>query len=101
MLRSATQHETTSTKSKQLKPHKQTFYTTLSEETGVRCQSYLTDKDLVVVLVCILAQSICHVGDPIFQMVHSIFTANAGGKTENQMFQTNMTDVRIDDFVKN
>lgn len=41
-------------------------------------QTYLTDKDLVVVLMCKLAQSICHVGDPVPQMVHSIFTANTG-----------------------
>ena len=59
------------------------FWTSkLAGETGVRSQSYLTDKDLVVELVCILAQSICHVGDPVSQMVHSIFTANAGDETE-------------------
>lgn len=44
---------------------------------GVRGPSYLTDENLVVVLVRVLAQSVCHVGDPVPQMVHSIFTANA------------------------
>lgn len=71
-----------------------------ADETGVRRQSYLTDKDLIVVLVCILAQSICHVGDPVSQMVHSIFTANAGDERENQTFQTNKTDVRVSDGVR-
>ncbi len=36
-------------------------------------------------------------GDPVFEMVHSVFTANAGDETDNQMFQTNMTDVRVSD----
>lgn len=41
------------------------------------CVFYLTDQDLVVVLVCKLAQSISHVGDPVFQVVHPILTTNA------------------------
>lgn len=46
-------------------------------------QSYLTDKDLVVVLVGILAQPVCHVGNPVPQMVHSIFTANSVKGTDS------------------
>lgn len=56
----------------------------LDDDTGVKSRSYLTDEDLVVELVCILAQAICHMGDSVFQMVHSIFTANAERQTENQ-----------------
>lgn len=51
-----TQRETTSTDAE----------TTESElAPGLSSQSYLTDKDLVVVLVCILAQPLCHVGHPV------------------------------------
>lgn len=59
-----------------------TFHTPSSPKLAVGRQSYLTDEDLVVVLVCVLAQSICHVGDPVSQMVHSVFTANAGDETK-------------------
>lgn len=53
-----------------------------------REQSYLTDKDLVVELVYVLAQSVRHVGDSVSQMIHSVFTADAGDETESQTFQT-------------
>lgn len=60
----------------------------LEENIGVRSRSHLTDEHLVVELVCILAQPICHVGDPVSQMVHSILAADAGGKTHNHMVQS-------------
>lgn len=47
------------------------------EVIPLKKQSYLTDEDLVVVLVCILAQPIGHMGNPVPQVVHSIFTADS------------------------
>lgn len=57
-----------------------------------RSQAYLTDLDLVVVLVCKLAQSVCHVGDPVFQVVHSIFTTNAAQKKRWKGWELDILD---------
>lgn len=75
--------------------HNITQHTTFkpADDSGVRSQFYLTDDDLVVELVRILAQSICHVRDPVSQVVHSIFTTNAGGETEKPIGTDNMTNV--------
>lgn len=39
--------------------------------------TYFTDEDLVVELVSKLAESICHVGDPVSEVIHTVFTTDA------------------------
>lgn len=55
-------------------------YKDINKSAGVKKQTYLTDKDLVIELVGILAQPICHMRNPVPEVVHSIFTANPGQK---------------------
>lgn len=43
--------------------------------------SHLTDEDLVVVLMSELTEAVGHVGDPVPQVVHPVFTADADTKT--------------------
>lgn len=41
--------------------------------------THLTDEDLVVELVCVLTESIGHVGNPVPQVVHAVLTASSAG----------------------